>query len=78
MEHVEAAQSSSLHGMDVRHTRSNAMLLMNLRHIVETHGGQLLHVSGNVLLVVASSFHCFMACYTLKKLRHLIRRDLRD
>ena len=35
LEHVEAAQGSSLHRMDDRRTRSNATLLMNLRHIVE-------------------------------------------
>ena len=35
LDHLEAAQGSSLHGMDDRHTRSNATLLMNLRHIVE-------------------------------------------
>ena len=35
LDHVEAAQGSSLHGMDDRRTRSNATLLMNLRNIVE-------------------------------------------
>ena len=35
LDHVEAAQGSSLHGMLDRRTCSNATLLMNLRHIVE-------------------------------------------
>ena len=61
LDHVEAAQGSSLHGMDDRRTCSSATLLMNLRHIVETHSGQLLHAFGSVLLVVASNFHGFMA-----------------
>ena len=32
---MEAAQGSSLHGMDNHHTHSNATLLMDLHHIVE-------------------------------------------
>ena len=35
LDHVEAAQGSSLHGMDDHRMRSNATLLMNLRHIVK-------------------------------------------
>ena len=35
LKHVETVQGSSLHGMNNRHTRLNATLLMNLRRIVE-------------------------------------------
>ena len=59
LEHAKAVQGSFLHvhGMDNRHMYSNATILMNLRHIVETHSGQLLHASGGVLLVITSNFH---------------------
>ena len=58
LDHVEAAQGSFLHGMDDRRTRSNATLLLNLRHIVENSQWT---ASGNVLLVVASNFRGFVA-----------------
>ena len=42
--------------MTVVCVHANAMLLMNLHYIVETHSGQLLHASGSVFVVVTSNF----------------------
>ena len=65
----------ALHGMDNCCLCSNATLLMNLRHIVEIHSGELLHASGSVLLIVASNFRGFVALLTTTALGFLYRVD---
>ena len=71
LEHMKTSQGSSLHRMDDHRMHSNAMLLMNLLHIVKTYSGQLLHASGSVVLVVASNFYRFVAL--LYSNRHLVK-----
>ena len=70
---MKTSQGSSLHRMDDRRMHSNAVLLMNLLHIVKIYSGQLLHASGSVVhvLVVASNFYRFVAL--LYSNRHLIK-----
>ena len=65
LELMEAAQGSSLHGMDDRCMHSNTTLLTSLCHIVENSQWE---ASGSVLLVIASNFHGLVAHYTLNKL----------
>ena len=65
LELMEAAQGSSLHGMNDRCTHSNTMLLTSLCHIVENSQWA---ASGSVLLVITSNSHGLVAHYTLNKL----------
>ena len=62
LELMEAAQGSSLHGMNDRCMHSNATLLTSLCHIVENSQWA---ASGSVLLVIASNFHGLVTHYTL-------------
>ena len=67
LELMEAAQGSSLHGMNDRCMHSNATLLTSLCHIVE-NSQWAASGSVHVLLVITSNFHGLVAHYTLNKL----------
>ena len=65
LDHVEAAQGSSLHGMDDRCMCSNATLLMSLRHIVENSVDSFYMLLGVYYSLLPATSVVLWLCYTL-------------